>query len=65
MSEKFEYAEDVKKIAEKLINELEEFKGINVEYVDFVRTTRHISGDYVLAQCRLLDFLTQFLTNKY
>lgn len=65
MTEKFNYAEDVKKIAGKLIEEIDEFKNINLEYIDFVRTSRHISGDYVLAQCRLLDSLTQFLINKY
>ena len=64
MTEKFEFAEDIKKIGEKVIKEIEEFKNINLEYVDFVRTSRHLSSDYILAQCRLLDSLTQFLTNK-
>lgn len=64
MTEKFEFAEDVKEIAQKLVIELEEFKHINIEEIDFVRTTKHISGDYVLAQCRLLDSLMRFLTDK-
>ena len=64
MTEKFEFAEDIKKIGEKVIEEIKEFNNLDLEYVDFVRTSKHISGDYVLAQCRLLDNLTQFLTDK-
>ena len=64
MTIKYEYAEDIKKIAEQVIEEVEELKHINLKNIDFVRTSKHISRDYILARCRLLDDLIQFITDK-
>lgn len=61
----YTHAEDIKEIAKKVAKENKDvFSHINFNEVVFCRTTKHISGDYVLARCNLLSDKTTFLTEK-
>lgn len=60
----YTYAEDIKQIAEELIEQLDEFNNINIEDINFIRTSKHIKSDFVLGQTILLNDLIQFLTGK-
>ena len=64
MATKYEYAEDVKKIAEELIEKLDKFSHIDIDTINFIRTSKHIKSDFVLGQTMLLNDLMEFLTGK-
>ena len=60
----YEYADDVKKIAEQVIKEYEQFKHINIDDIFFIRTSKHIMSGHVLGRTHELIDMVKFLTKK-
>lgn len=61
---KYEYAEDVKEVAEKLIEGEDKFKHIDINDIIFLKTDKHISGGHVLGRTHELINMVQFITDK-
>lgn len=61
---KYQIAEDIKLIAEKLIKEYDDLRHIDTDKLVVCRLKKHIKGDDVLGRCVLLSERTKFLTDK-
>ena len=64
MSTEFKFADDARELAKEVVKDTPELSHIDFEKIVFVRTTKHIKGDYVLAQCVFIPDKLQFISNK-
>lgn len=65
MEEKFIKAEDIKKIAEEVLNISNELKYINLENIEFCRILKQTKqGEHLFAFCQRLSDLSRFICRK-